>query len=85
MSTTLDKLPAGTVATLIEVIAHASDVEHFGIDLGRRLMELGFIAGEKVRVLRRAFPFGDPIAVKVGNTTLALRGFEAALVRVQPD
>jgi ferrous iron transport protein A len=30
----------------------------------------------------RAFPAGDPLAVRVGRTTFALRRREAALVRV---
>ncbi|OWW21769.1 FeoA family protein [Noviherbaspirillum denitrificans] len=48
----------------------------------RRLLELGFVAGETIRVVAEAFPARDPIAVRVGNTTFALRRHEAALVRV---
>ena len=47
-----------------------------------RLLEIGFLPGECVRVVARAFPAGDPIAVRVGRTTFALRRREAALVRV---
>ena len=48
----------------------------------RRLMEIGFIPGERLRVLHRGFPGGEPIAVKIGHSTFALRRFEAALISV---
>lgn len=51
-------------------------------DVLLRLLEIGFLPGERVRVVARAFPAGDPIAVRVGRTTFALRRREAALVRV---
>jgi ferrous iron transport protein A len=47
-----------------------------------RLLELGFAPGEKVRVVAMSFPNRDPIAVRVGNTTFALRRHEAALIQV---
>jgi ferrous iron transport protein A len=37
-----------------------------------------------VRVVARSFPRNDPIAVRVGHTTFALRSREAALIRVRP-
>lgn len=52
------------------------------VALQTRLRELGFVAGEKVRVVAESFPGRDPIAVRIGNTTFALRRHEAALVRV---
>lgn len=51
-------------------------------DVLLRLLEIGFLPGERVRVVARAFPAGDPLAVRVGRTTFALRRREAALVRV---
>lgn len=48
----------------------------------RRLVELGFVPGEIVRVIAKAFPGGHPIAVRLGNTTFALRRHEAALIHV---
>jgi ferrous iron transport protein A len=35
-------------------------------------------------VIASGLPGHDPIAVRVGHTTFALRGHEAALVRVTP-
>ncbi len=47
-----------------------------------RLVELGFVPGELVRVVAKAFPGGYPMAVRVGNTTFALRRHEASLIRI---
>ena len=47
-----------------------------------RLMELGFVPGEQVRVVAESFPGGDPMAVRVGNSTFALRRHEAMWVEV---
>jgi ferrous iron transport protein A len=47
-----------------------------------RLAELGFLPGEPARVLRRAFG-GDPLQVRVGASTFALRRAEAAGVLVE--
>jgi len=51
----------------------------------RRLIELGFVVGERVRVLAEMFPYRDPIAVCVGNTQFALRQQEAKAIWVMPD
>jgi ferrous iron transport protein A len=47
------------------------------------LQELGFIAGEKVMLMARA-PGGDPLVVRVGSSTFALRVAEAACIEVMP-
>lgn len=47
-----------------------------------RLRELGFLPGERVRVLAKGFPAGDPIAVRIGHATFALRRFEAELIEI---
>ncbi len=44
-----------------------------------RLRELGFIVGEKVRIVGRA-PFGEPILVEIRGATVALRESEARCV-----
>ena len=58
----------------------ASDFDERGTLL--RLLEIGFLPGEPVRVMSRGFPGNDPLAVRIGLTTFALRSHEAALVRV---
>ena len=47
-----------------------------------RLMEIGFLPGETVHVIAIGFPKGDPLAVRVGQSTFALRRHEAAWVEV---
>ncbi|MES2019025.1 MAG: FeoA domain-containing protein [Pseudomonadota bacterium] len=81
--TTLDALLAGQSGTVIH-LAPGSTADA-GVDVSRRLMELGFVPGEAVRVLKRGMPGGDPIAVKVGHSTFALRRFEAALISIRPE
>ena len=49
------------------------------------LHQIGFIPGEAVTVLRRSQPGGDPLAVRVGQSTFALRRAEAACVLVAPQ
>lgn len=53
-------------------------------DIGLRLVELGFVEGELLRVVAQGHPGREPIAVRVGNTTFALRRFEADHVLVVP-
>lgn len=53
-------------------------------DWSQRLMELGFFPGERVRVLRHALPGKDPLAVRVGASSFALRRAEAQCVRIEP-
>ena len=48
------------------------------------LAEIGFLPGERVRLMRRA-PFGgDPLVVRIGDSTFALHRAEAACVAVEP-
>ncbi len=51
-------------------------------DWADRLAEIGFLPGEPVTVIARAQPGGDPLAVRVGLSTFALRRAEAACIRV---
>jgi ferrous iron transport protein A len=81
--TTLDALKAGQSATVIH-LAPSTRAANDGADVSRRLMELGFVPGERIRMLKRGLP-GGPLAVKVGQSTFALRRFEAALISIQPE
>ena len=80
---TLDALKEGEAATVVDVAA--GEAADDGVTLSRRLMELGFVPGEKVRLLKRGMPGGEPLAIRVGNSTFALRRFEAALISIQPE
>lgn len=52
------------------------------VALRTRLLELGFVPGEQIRVVAESFPRRDPMAVRVGNSTFALRRHEASLIQV---
>lgn len=75
-------LKKGDSAT-VTGLAEAAGSEQLAIKI--RLLELGFAAGEKIRVVAESFPKRDPMAVRVGNTTFALRRAEAAMIQVTPD
>jgi ferrous iron transport protein A len=62
---TLDTLAPGASARVLGFAAVAADVAD-------RLLELGFDEGAEVETLHRA-PLGDPIAVRVDGSVVALR------------
>jgi ferrous iron transport protein A len=76
----LAELATGTVARVVSVSPAGAPAE-----VGRRLAELGFLPGEAVRVVARGLMAREPIAVRVGTGTFALRLFEAACIRVCPE
>ncbi len=45
----------------------------------RRLLDLGFVLGALVEVIRKS-PLGDPIAFRVSQTTIALRKEESSKI-----
>lgn len=49
-----------------------------------QLEDIGFLPGEHVAVMVRGMPGGDPLVVRVGLSTFALRQVEAACVQVVP-
>jgi ferrous iron transport protein A len=51
-------------------------------DLSLKLMEMGFLPGEKIFVDKIA-PLGDPISIKIGTYLLSLRREEANAVMVR--
>ena len=53
--------------------------------VSRRLIELGFVPGERVQVIEEIWPGGDPIAVRVGSSVFALRRREARAVLVEVE
>jgi len=71
----------GTVSGDTDTGINGDGADH---DLALRLFEIGFVEGERVRVVARGYPGGEPMAVRVGNTMFALRRFEAEQVRVTP-
>jgi ferrous iron transport protein A len=53
--------------------------------VARRLRDLGFVAGETVRLVTRGPMGGEPLLVQVGGTRFAMRRAEAARIRLQPQ
>jgi ferrous iron transport protein A len=76
----LADLPLQRMATVATVSSVESDRD--SASLLRRMAEIGFLPGEPVKVLTRV-PGGDPLAVRVGNSTFALRRCEAQCVQVR--
>ncbi len=77
----LDALVRHQSATVLGLRAASNEREQ---SLVLRLMEIGFLPGEQVRLLATGFPGADPLAIRVGQATFALRRDEAAFVLVQP-
>ncbi len=51
----------------------------------RRLIELGFVPGERIEIIEELRPGGDPIAVRIGCSIFALRRREAEAVMVSVE
>jgi ferrous iron transport protein A len=79
---TLTDLKTGATARVVSVAPADGAAPK---ELGRRLAELGFLPGEAVRVVARGLLAREPIAVRIGTGTFALRRFEAACIRVCPE
>ncbi|WP_081768995.1 FeoA family protein [Herbaspirillum sp. RV1423] len=45
-------------------------------------MKSAFLSGKSLRVVAVAFPSGDPVAVRLGNTIFALRRHEAEMIGI---
>jgi ferrous iron transport protein A len=79
---TLRKGERGVVHQVLEIDTGVVG-DQVGASIGRRLVEIGFVPGERVQVIEMIWPGGDPMAVRVGSTVFALRRREAQAVLVQ--
>jgi len=76
----LSDLPKGATAVVDRVDdAHASD------PIAQRLRDLGFVAGEPVRLVAVGPMGADPLLIQIGSTRFALRRNEAARVMVRVE
>ena len=50
-------------------------------NIKRRLMDMGIIEGIEVKMIKTA-PMGDPVEIKVHNTSVALRKSEAVTIAI---
>ncbi|HEX9326347.1 MAG TPA: FeoA family protein [Reyranella sp.] len=65
-----------------QLAVNGSSIGLPGPELERRLIELGFVEGANVELLHQGLFGGDPIAVRIADTTIALRRREAMAIRV---
>lgn len=72
---TLDEIAAGQKSTIISIVGDDS--------IALRLMEMGVLEGQSVKVIGRA-PMGDPIEIALRGHRLSLRKTEAQRVTVEP-
>lgn len=49
-----------------------------------RMMEMGFVPGALVEVIRKA-PFGDPVQYRIRSSRISIRSAEAECVQVIPN
>jgi ferrous iron transport protein A len=76
----LDRWPLHQPAELVALAPATGDEQARTL---HRLAEVGFLPGEVLRVISRGWLRGGPMAVRVGQSTFALRSHEAALLRVR--
>ena len=74
----LSDLPKGALAVVDRVDDVLADDP-----IAQRLRDLGFVAGEPVRVVARGPLGADPLLIQIGSTRFALRRSEAARVTVR--
>jgi ferrous iron transport protein A len=73
----LSDLPKGASAVVERVDdIHANDL------IAQRLRDLGFVEGERVRLVARGPVGADPLLIQIGSTRFALRRSEAERVSV---
>ncbi len=77
LSLTLDRAAVGQ-AYIISDIKAPSGIPEWA----RSLEEIGFIPGERVMLMARGMPGGDPLSIRVGLSTFALRRAEAQCVHI---
>ncbi len=72
----LDELSSGDVAIIINI--------HSAGEYSKRLGEMGFVKGRRIRVIKNA-PFKDPIEYELMGYSISLRRNEARLIEVKPE
>ena len=72
----LSELKTGESGTIVKVMGHGG--------FRRRIMEMGFVRGQRVEVILNA-PLKDPIEYKIMGYDISLRRSEADMVEVLTD
>ena len=68
----------GVISAVGVDCAHQAD----GVEVERRLLELGFVEGARIELIHEGIVGRDPIALRVDDMTVALRRKEAASLTV---
>lgn len=79
----LSQAAKGDAGVIVRVGAEAPDEGLARTELERRLLEMGFVEGARIRVLHEGFIGRDPIAVQLDDMRVALRRREAEDVLVR--
>lgn len=74
MPNSLRQLAVNDKARIISISA--------GVDISRRLRDMGLIPGTELQVVGRA-PLKDPVALRLRDFTLTLRNNEAEVIMVE--
>jgi len=74
----------GFAGTIAEVRPGAAAGGLDGLEIERRLLEMGLIEGAPIEIVHEGLFGRDPIAVKLADRTVALRRREARAVMVRP-
>ena len=72
---TLADQPSGTSCIIVRLMGHGSFIH--------RLVEMGFVRGEKVKVIKNA-PLSDPIEYEIMGGRVSLRRIEAEHIEIVP-
>lgn len=88
MSLKLSQLKRSQTAIITRVVPAAGEGQDLASDqltdsIARRLVTLGFVPGEQVKVLALGLFGADPMMVQIGFTRFALRKAEAARIEVR--
>ncbi|RZM00902.1 MAG: ferrous iron transport protein A [Variovorax sp.] len=78
----LDQFPSHQWATVVDLRRPDATDAAEDRDLVLRLTEIGFVPGEAVRIVASGLPGREPLAVRLGHTTFALRRHEASFIHV---
>ncbi|MCK4463754.1 MAG: ferrous iron transport protein A [Candidatus Omnitrophica bacterium] len=70
---TLDEINPGHECSVVDVLAD-------GV-LGQRLLDMGFVPGARIQVIRNA-PLVDPVEIRIKGYLLSLRHAETKVVEV---
>ena len=82
----LGRAARGFRGRILRIGGTAAEAPEAGIgpaELERRLLEIGFVEGAQVEIVHEGLVGRDPIAIRINETTVALRRREANAILVE--